>query len=136
MLGASPVQRAGWAGAGAPLPCLLASGRHTPRWRRAQVARMGGAGVPFPFLCLLVSGGHNMLAVAEGVGRYELLGATLDDAVGARAGCARGGRAQALLGVADGRSGAVGQCPLGVCGGCGCGSGARQGMAWGTPGMA
>ncbi len=47
-----------------------------------QVARMGSPNVTFPFLCLLVSGGHNLLVVVEGVGRYALLGATLDDAVG------------------------------------------------------
>ena len=40
--------------------------------------------VAFPFLCLLVSGGHNLLVVVRGVGRYTLLGSTLDDAVGAR----------------------------------------------------
>jgi N6-L-threonylcarbamoyladenine synthase len=39
-------------------------------------------GVEFPYLLLLVSGGHCQLAVAEGVGRYRRLGATLDDAVG------------------------------------------------------
>ncbi len=36
----------------------------------------------FPFLALLVSGGHTMLIGVEGIGRYELLGTTLDDAVG------------------------------------------------------
>jgi N6-L-threonylcarbamoyladenine synthase len=36
----------------------------------------------FPFLALLVSGGHTMLVAAGEVGRYELLGTTLDDAVG------------------------------------------------------
>lgn len=36
----------------------------------------------FPFICLLVSGGHTQLVKVEGVGRYELLGDTLDDAVG------------------------------------------------------
>ena len=44
---------------------------------------MGNPNLTFPFLCLLVSGGHNLLVVVEGVGRYSLLGATLDDAVGA-----------------------------------------------------
>lgn len=37
---------------------------------------------PFPYLLLLVSGGHCQLLVVEGVGRYERLGATIDDAVG------------------------------------------------------
>ena len=36
----------------------------------------------FPFLALLVSGGHTMLVAAHGLGRYRLLGTTLDDAVG------------------------------------------------------
>jgi N6-L-threonylcarbamoyladenine synthase len=36
----------------------------------------------FPFLALLVSGGHTMLVAADGLGRYRLLGTTLDDAVG------------------------------------------------------
>jgi N6-L-threonylcarbamoyladenine synthase len=36
----------------------------------------------FPFLALLVSGGHTQLVAVEGVGRYELLGESLDDAVG------------------------------------------------------
>jgi N6-L-threonylcarbamoyladenine synthase len=48
----------------------------------ALVARLDRPDLEFPFLCLLVSGGHNLLVVAEGVGRYALLGATLDDAVG------------------------------------------------------
>jgi N6-L-threonylcarbamoyladenine synthase len=36
----------------------------------------------FPFLALLVSGGHTMLVAVRGPGRYELLGESLDDAVG------------------------------------------------------
>jgi N6-L-threonylcarbamoyladenine synthase len=38
--------------------------------------------VAFPYLLLLVSGGHCQLLVAEGVGRYVRLGATVDDAAG------------------------------------------------------
>ncbi len=38
--------------------------------------------VAFPYLLLLVSGGHCQLLIVEGVGRYTLLGATIDDAVG------------------------------------------------------
>jgi N6-L-threonylcarbamoyladenine synthase len=38
--------------------------------------------VGFPYLLLLVSGGHCQLLAVEGVGRYERLGATIDDAVG------------------------------------------------------
>jgi len=36
----------------------------------------------FPFLALLVSGGHTQLMRVEGVGRYQLLGDTQDDAAG------------------------------------------------------
>jgi len=36
----------------------------------------------FPFVALLVSGGHTMLVQVDGVGRYRILGDTLDDAVG------------------------------------------------------
>lgn len=36
----------------------------------------------FPFLALLVSGGHTMLADVQGVGRYKILGESIDDAVG------------------------------------------------------
>ena len=37
---------------------------------------------PFPFVALLVSGGHTQLMRVDGVGQYELLGETLDDAAG------------------------------------------------------
>lgn len=36
----------------------------------------------FPFICLLVSGGHTMLIKVDAIGRYKLLGETLDDAAG------------------------------------------------------
>jgi len=36
----------------------------------------------FPFVALLVSGGHTLLAEVKGVGQYELLGESLDDAAG------------------------------------------------------
>lgn len=38
--------------------------------------------VTFPFLLLLVSGGHCQILSVLGVGKYELIGKTLDDAVG------------------------------------------------------
>lgn len=38
--------------------------------------------ITFPFVCLLVSGGHTMLVQARGVGDYEILGESIDDAVG------------------------------------------------------
>jgi N6-L-threonylcarbamoyladenine synthase len=36
----------------------------------------------FPFIALLVSGGHTQLMDVQGVGRYKLLGETIDDAAG------------------------------------------------------
>lgn len=36
----------------------------------------------FPFVALLVSGGHTQLYSVSGIGQYELLGETLDDAAG------------------------------------------------------
>ena len=36
----------------------------------------------FPFVALLVSGGHTQLMQVEGLGRYRLLGETVDDAAG------------------------------------------------------
>lgn len=36
----------------------------------------------FPFVALLVSGGHTQLMWVDGVGRYALLGETIDDAAG------------------------------------------------------
>ncbi len=36
----------------------------------------------FPFLALLVSGGHSQLIEVAGVGRYRIIGETLDDAAG------------------------------------------------------
>ena len=41
-----------------------------------------GGVAKFPFVALLVSGGHNVLLKVEGVGRYTILGQTLDDAIG------------------------------------------------------
>lgn len=37
---------------------------------------------PFPFLCLTVSGGHTQLVVVRAPADFELLGQTMDDAVG------------------------------------------------------
>lgn len=36
----------------------------------------------FPFVALLVSGGHTMLVRVDGIGEYELLGESVDDAAG------------------------------------------------------
>lgn len=43
--------------------------------------RLGGS-VSFPYLLLLVSGGHCQFVWVEGVGRYQRLGSTIDDAAG------------------------------------------------------
>ena len=39
-------------------------------------------GPAFPYLALLASGGHTMLVDVQGIGRYAVLGETLDDAAG------------------------------------------------------
>lgn len=36
----------------------------------------------FPFLALLVSGGHTLLAEVRGIGEYQIIGSSLDDAAG------------------------------------------------------
>jgi N6-L-threonylcarbamoyladenine synthase len=37
---------------------------------------------PFPFVALLISGGHTLLVKVDGIGHYQLLGESLDDAAG------------------------------------------------------
>jgi len=51
----------------------------------ALTARLPGLSATppgFPYLVLLLSGGHSQCVLVEGVGRYRILGETLDDAVG------------------------------------------------------
>ena len=43
---------------------------------------LGESTPKFPFIALLVSGGHTQLMKVSGIGQYELLGETLDDAAG------------------------------------------------------
>jgi N6-L-threonylcarbamoyladenine synthase len=43
---------------------------------------LGESATRFPFIALLVSGGHTQLMAVQGVGQYELLGETVDDAAG------------------------------------------------------
>lgn len=38
--------------------------------------------VEFPFLALLVSGGHCLLLKCIGIGRYHMIGGTIDDSLG------------------------------------------------------
>jgi N6-L-threonylcarbamoyladenine synthase len=47
----------------------------------ALTARLAGA-LAFPYLLLLASGGHTQILAVKGVGDYERLGATMDDAIG------------------------------------------------------
>jgi N6-L-threonylcarbamoyladenine synthase len=47
----------------------------------ALTARLAGA-LAFPYLLLLASGGHTQILAVNGVGDYERLGATMDDAIG------------------------------------------------------
>ncbi|GAA0308192.1 tRNA (adenosine(37)-N6)-threonylcarbamoyltransferase complex transferase subunit TsaD [Psychrobacter aestuarii] len=47
------------------------------------LAPLMGANAPaFPFVSLLVSGGHTQLIAAHGIGQYEILGESIDDAAG------------------------------------------------------
>jgi N6-L-threonylcarbamoyladenine synthase len=51
----------------------------------ALTARLPGlvpGGAPFPYLLFLLSGGHSQCVAVSGVGRYERLGGTIDDAAG------------------------------------------------------
>lgn len=45
-------------------------------------AKMENPGLDFPFVALLISGGHCQLIDVNGLGDYQLLGDTLDDAIG------------------------------------------------------
>lgn len=47
----------------------------------ALTARMSN-NIDFPYLLLLVSGGHSQILIVKGVGNYQLLGQTIDDAIG------------------------------------------------------
>ena len=47
----------------------------------ALTARLTDA-IEFPYLALLVSGGHTQLVAVRGVGDYQRLGSTVDDAAG------------------------------------------------------
>ncbi|MFA5355650.1 MAG: tRNA (adenosine(37)-N6)-threonylcarbamoyltransferase complex transferase subunit TsaD [Candidatus Paceibacterota bacterium] len=48
----------------------------------ANWAELGGKEVKFPALALIVSGGHTILILVKGIGRYEMVGETRDDAAG------------------------------------------------------
>jgi N6-L-threonylcarbamoyladenine synthase len=46
------------------------------------IGRLEAEALDFPFVALLVSGGHSMLVDVRGIGRYRVIGNTLDDAAG------------------------------------------------------
>lgn len=47
----------------------------------ALTARLTNS-LPYPYLLLLVSGGHCQFVVVRGLGKYKIIGSTIDDAVG------------------------------------------------------
>jgi len=49
---------------------------------RMPIGREGDRALEFPFLALLVSGGHCLLLKCLGVGKYTVMGGTLDDSLG------------------------------------------------------
>jgi N6-L-threonylcarbamoyladenine synthase len=53
--------------------CTIAATDETHESQRA---------IQFPFLALLVSGGHCQLLKCMGVGKYSIIGGTLDDSLG------------------------------------------------------
>ena len=73
---------------GAGVACALAAGLDKPvlgvhHLEGHLLSPFLSADAPeFPFVALLVSGGHTQLMMVEGVGRYALLGETIDDAAG------------------------------------------------------
>ena len=38
--------------------------------------------IDYPYLLLLISGGHCQIVIVEKLGKYEIIGKTIDDAVG------------------------------------------------------
>ena len=48
----------------------------------ALMPMMFNKDLKFPYMLLLVSGGHTQILIVEGVGKYKMLGTTIDDACG------------------------------------------------------
>ena len=75
-----------WWARGSPPPWALAWGKPALGIHHLEghlLAPLLEANPPaFPFLALLVSGGHTQLVDVAGLGRYRILGETLDDAAG------------------------------------------------------
>jgi N6-L-threonylcarbamoyladenine synthase len=73
-------RRDGWPFAGLRVGC---AGDPGSPYGRAPLAPMLEENPPeFPFVALLVSGGHTQLISVTGIGKYELLGESIDDAAG------------------------------------------------------
>jgi len=84
-------QGPGLAGAlltGASFSCALAFARHIPILNIHHLEGhllsplLSDPAPDFPFVALLVSGGHTQLMRVDGIGQYQLLGETVDDAAG------------------------------------------------------
>jgi len=80
LIGALMVGAAAAAGLAAALDLPLISIHHMEGHLLAPMLEDPAPG--FPFVALLVSGGHTLLVEVLGIGRYTLLGESLDDAVG------------------------------------------------------
>ena len=60
----------------------LATARPRAATRTLQATSLADTRTVFPVLSILVSGGHTEFVLVHGLGEYELLGSTLDDAAG------------------------------------------------------
>ena len=75
LVGAAVAESLGWA-----LDCPVLGVHHMEAHLLAPMLEREPP--EFPFLALLVSGGHTLLVQVAGVGRYRVLGESLDDAAG------------------------------------------------------
>ena len=75
LVGASVARSLGWA-----LDCPVLGVHHMEAHLLAPM--LEPAPPAFPFLAQLVSGGHTLLVQVAGIGRYEVLGESVDDAAG------------------------------------------------------
>lgn len=76
----------GWMGAtgmaGATGKPLIAVNHLEAHALTPRLANAGGGSVDFPYLLMLASGGHCQILLVHGVGKYDLIGQTLDDSAG------------------------------------------------------
>ena len=71
-----------WRATSTPTGWTRAARSHPAAITRPSLPELDAAGRAFPLLVLIVSGGHTELILMQGHGRYQRLGATLDDAAG------------------------------------------------------